>query len=503
MKKNIYRTTSLVTAFSIVERTLGFLYRILLSRLIGAEGIGLYQVALSVFAVFATLGTGGIPATVSRLTSKNKARGDRFGEHSALSAGLFASLIFTLPVLLLFPVFGKKLTFLFSDERAVGVFAILLLGLVFTSLYAVIRGSFWGNKKFLLTSALELIEEAVMVIVGVLLLKNVQSGYFGAKRAAIAVVVSYLVSFSSSLVCYFSHGGKIVSPSQELKPLFSSAMPITAVRVSGSATSSLISVLLPMMLIRAGKTKVQALRLFGIVSGMVMPILSIPATIVGSVSLVLFPELSEDYYRGRNEHLKKNVERGIFAAVVIACCLMPFFIVLGNDVGRCVYSEPLAGEMISRCAYILLPMSISMITSGVMNSLGNEKRNLLYYLLGSVFTLLCVVLLPKKIGVYAYPVGICAGFVFTAIFNVAFLAKHCHLSRSLFFRSLLPILLCLFATGFALALRPLFVYRVSVLLSVLFSVLSIVLFVGISLLLFLCTKKNRKNTPFQRKCAEK
>ena len=50
MKKNIYRTAAVVTGLSIAERALGFLYRIVLSRLIGAEGLGLYQVALSVFS---------------------------------------------------------------------------------------------------------------------------------------------------------------------------------------------------------------------------------------------------------------------------------------------------------------------------------------------------------------------------------------------------------------------------------------------------------------------
>ena len=79
MKKNIYRTAAVVTGLSIAERALGFLYRIVLSRLIGAEGLGLYQVALSVFSVFITLGTGGIPITVSRLISKNKAGGSAKG----------------------------------------------------------------------------------------------------------------------------------------------------------------------------------------------------------------------------------------------------------------------------------------------------------------------------------------------------------------------------------------------------------------------------------------
>ena len=103
MKKNIYRTTTAVTALSVAERALGFLYRIVLSRLIGAEGLGLYQVALSVFSVFVTIGTGGIPVTVSRLVTKGWAGQDKKSRHAALTAGIALSLCLTLPVCFIFP----------------------------------------------------------------------------------------------------------------------------------------------------------------------------------------------------------------------------------------------------------------------------------------------------------------------------------------------------------------------------------------------------------------
>ncbi|MBQ2702023.1 MAG: oligosaccharide flippase family protein, partial [Clostridia bacterium] len=58
MKNKTYANASIVTVFSTMERGLGFLYRVVLSRLIGAEGLGLYQISLSLFAFFLTIGTG-------------------------------------------------------------------------------------------------------------------------------------------------------------------------------------------------------------------------------------------------------------------------------------------------------------------------------------------------------------------------------------------------------------------------------------------------------------
>ena len=72
-KANIYQTAAYVTIFSVVEKFLGFLYRIVLSRTLGSEGVGLYQIALSVFAVLVTATSSGIPITVSRLITKHRA----------------------------------------------------------------------------------------------------------------------------------------------------------------------------------------------------------------------------------------------------------------------------------------------------------------------------------------------------------------------------------------------------------------------------------------------
>ena len=98
MKQNIYRSAALVTVFSTIEKTLSFFYRVVLSRILGAEGLGIYQICLSVFAVFLTAASSGIPVTVSRLMAKNGAAGDIRGKNSAVTAGVVATLVFTVPI---------------------------------------------------------------------------------------------------------------------------------------------------------------------------------------------------------------------------------------------------------------------------------------------------------------------------------------------------------------------------------------------------------------------
>ena len=384
-----------------------------------------YQVALSLFSVFLTIGTGGIPITVSRFISKSKAENSPINEKKSVTAGLLLSLILTLPVALFLVAFPNAVSFLFADERCLPVFRILMLGLVFSSVFAVIRGSFWGNKNFLLPAVLEMVEEIVMVIAGILLLQNVSSFERGANLAGWAVVISYLVSFTLSVLCFLGKGGRLAPPKPMLKPLFSSTLPITSVRAGGSLVNSAVAVLLPAMLVRCGVEKSRALQLFGAVSGMAMPVLFIPSTVIGSLSLVLVPELSEDFYRKNTNRLYQNIIRGISIAFFVACFLTPFFYVLGNELGALAFSNALAGECIRKGSPILIPMSLTMITTGILNSLGFEKQTFSFYFVSAASMLLCVLFLPRFIGVYAYVVGLGASFVVNATCNLILLSKKC------------------------------------------------------------------------------
>ncbi len=264
-----------------------------------------------------------------------------------------------------------------------------------------------------------------MVLVGVALLKGSLTPLDGAKRAAWALALADILSCAIALLCFLIFGGKLSKPQKKLKPLFTSALPVTSVRASGSLITSAVAVLLPAMLISAGYSQTDALGIFGVVSGMVMPVLFIPSTLIGSLALVLVPELSEDYYRQRTERLKKNIERGLRFSFLVACALTPFFFVLGKDFGALAFQNSLAGEMISKSCPLLLPMSVTMISTSMLNSIGCERQTFLFFFLGAAALLLSILLLPSVCGGYAYIIGLGLSYIVTALCNILYLQKKC------------------------------------------------------------------------------
>ncbi|MGN0817823.1 MAG: oligosaccharide flippase family protein [Candidatus Coproplasma sp.] len=426
MANNVYRSAAQVTIFSTIEKSLSFIYRIILSRVIGAEGVGIYQICLSVFAVFLTAASSGIPVTVSRLIAKQSVSGSQRGKHAVVTAGVLCTLAFTVPASVII-FFGRNLlSFLFPDDDCLNIFILLLPGLILTSIYAVMRGTFWGNKQFLPYSVIELAEDAVMVITGCILIGFAATATQGAFYASLAVLISYVFSFAVSVGWYIHKGGRFVNPGRQIKPLLASSLPITAMRTSTSLINSVVAMFLPALLMSAcGYTNSQALALYGAVTGMSLPILFIPNSLIGSIAVVVAPEMSENYYAKRTERLKSDVEKTIKASVFIASVLIPVLFTLGEDIGLFLFSDDLCGVVISRFSFLLLPMCLSMITTTILNSMNMEVRTLIYFFIGALAMLACIFALTPKLGINSYMVGLTLSYVITAILNMRLLKKKC------------------------------------------------------------------------------
>ena len=421
--KTIFKTVAVVTAFSVCEKVLGFLYRIYLSRTIGTEGLGMYQVAISVFALLLTICCSGTPITVSRLMTKYKAENDLSKVSQVISSGLWSVLVTAIPICIFAYLFRNSLSFLFADDNCLKLFLILLPALIFSSIYAVLRGVFWGNKDFLPYSLIELGEELCMIIVGIILISFATTVYQGTVYATLAVLISFIFSCTLAVIVFFARKNRLTNPLPQIKPLLSSSAPITLMRTANSLTTSLISVILPLRLIATGLPNALAMSEFGCFLGQTFPILFIPTTLIGSFTLVLIPEMSENFYKKKYVNLKNNIEKAVKVTTVISCLFIPVFTVCGKEIGIIVFSNHQCGTFLTASAFLVLFMSLSNITTSMLNSVGLENKTLLYYVIGSLFMLISIWFLPAFIGIYSLLIGFSFIFVLTTVLNFRLLYK--------------------------------------------------------------------------------
>lgn len=429
--KSLVKTVALITGFSILTRIAGFLFRVYLSRAIGAEALGLYQVAFSVFIVLLTIVSSGLPFIVSRLTASY-----RVGENhkkqsgllmSAIIIGLVVSALLCGGVLIFRSIFSK----LFTDASCMMILIVLLPALVFSSVYSVVRGALWGQGNYFALCVSEFFEQIVRIFVCVLMLSPVASVVTNSVSAAWSLTIACAASMVFVLLLYFIYGGRLSKP-KDFKQLLRRSTPITGVRVGGSLAQPLVALIIPARLMSIGYSSSQAMSLFGVAVGMTMPLLFVPSALIGALSTALVPDISMAVAKEDTKHIETRIRTSIIFALFISAMTVPLFAGAGEEIGQFLYGNSLSGLILASSAWIMLPMGLNNITSSLLNSLGYEIRSCINYFIGAIVMFLAMWFLPIICGINALFLGTGLCMCVTSALNFLMLKRKTKISLKLF-----------------------------------------------------------------------
>ena len=421
--KSIFKSVAIITFFSVLTRFLGFLFRIYLSRTIGAEELGKYQVALSVFLVFLTIVSSGFTFVISRMTAGYRVRDDKKLARSLWTSSLLVVVTVSLILCLLVVAFQFLFAKIFTDENCLKILIILLPSLIFSAIYSVFRGAMWGNDKYFGLCVSEFGEQVAKIAFFVLLCGSGISAFGGAFGVAWAFTLSCVFSSILVVVLFFCYGGRLGKPTKIYRELIRRSAPITGVRVLGSLTQPLIALILPARLISAGYTKSQAMSIYGVAIGMTFPLLFLPATLIGSLATALVPDISMALEKKDFVHIEKRVQTAVMFTLLISFLVVPLFVSIGDKIGIFLYNDVMSGTLLQFSAWMMIPMGLTSISSSILNSLGFEVKSFVNYVIGDSIMFLVLLILPKYIGINALIVGMGSSTVVSTALNFAMLKK--------------------------------------------------------------------------------
>lgn len=424
----------MVTAFSIATRFLSFLFKVYLSRALGAEAVGLYQMALSVYLLTFSFAASGLPVVLSRRIAEDTALSRGKGE-AYLSATVIISLFAATVIVAGFYLFRGKLSFIFADERAMPLLLIMLPALLSTSLYASLRSWFWGKRKFAAYGFAETMEEIFRIIFTAVFASGVVAAVTPINGVAVAFLLADVACVLVLLVLFIKNGGRFKRPSG-YREMIKSGAPITAMKAFGGIITALTAIVIPSMLVKSGYSTHDATATFGRVAGMAMPLLMAPTTLTGSLSVVLIPEIAAAGAKNDSVNMRAKIEGSIVFSLFIASFFCILFMPLGKEITEILFNDSESGIYLANSAVLLFPIGINQITLSMLNSLGMEKKSFLHYVTGTTFLILSIFLLPRYIGIYAVAVGGGICFTITSVMNLRMLNK----KVSLFEKTRKPLL---------------------------------------------------------------
>ena len=276
-KKVFLKGTLILACTGLVSRIAGFFYRIFLSHAIGAEGLGLYQLILPLQGLMAALSYTGIQSALSRLIASRLALQEKKEAYFSLVTGIFAAVFFS--AVTGFLLFRHADFFASTILKAPGTSDLLRLttaSIPLCAIHSCIDSYYYARKKASVPAAVQLSEQAVRIgATYILYLIFLSEGRpVTAMIAAGGSLAGAAASLISLLMVSFHFGNHPVKEKTSvkifplIKDLFTLSFPISLNRILLTLLGSIEAVLIPQMLIRCGMTSSEALKIYGIFTGM-------------------------------------------------------------------------------------------------------------------------------------------------------------------------------------------------------------------------------------------
>lgn len=430
--------TLILTATGFISRIIGFFYRIYLSRLFGEEGMGIYQLLNPVLSLAFSLTAAGYQTAISKLVAERAAT-DRSHSFQPVFAGLSISLPLSLICNGIIYFYADFIAgSLLGEPRTAVMLKILSFSIPLSAVHSCINGYFYGIKKAGVPAASQLVEQIVRVACVYLF-----TGYCFSigREPAIGVAVlgltvgeffSMMVSVAAIYLCL--HRASLPVHILRLqrraiyKPLLQMALPLTANRIVLNFLQSVESVSIPAKLRLYGYDNAAALSVYGVLTGMAMPLIFFPNALTGSVSVMLLPIISESYALGDMKAVRSAALRTIKYCILMGIACMLGFLLLGRWMGVFLFDSALAGRFITTLGFICPFLYLDMTLSSILQGLGMAGHIFVMNVFSLMIRLCFVFWVVPAYGITGYLWGMLASQLIQAFLYLGclsrFLRKH-------------------------------------------------------------------------------
>jgi len=381
-----------------ITRFIGFSYKIILSRLIGAEGIGLFQIVSPVLMLFITFTTAGIPVAVSNLVAKQSSIGNSSGAKKVFRVAISFTFVLS--------VFFCTIIVLFSKNIAVNIlknkdvyYSVLFTApaVLIISLSSVMRGYFYGLKKMNPAGIAQIIEQfsRIIFVIGVLYYLYPVSPLLGSIIAIIGISVGEVFGFAWLLFNY-----KKISKTSSLRtrntvkflPIITKiskiSIPITISRLINVAMQLANAVLIPQRLMIAGYSNSEAISIFGRVTGMSIPLIFLPFIVTNALVINLIPNISEGLEIKNYSMIKRNISLSIRITLLVSIPLTLLYVFFSDTIAVFFYNDKAVGSYLGSLAYVTIFISLQHTLFGVLHGMNKQTIATINYTIGASIQLI-------------------------------------------------------------------------------------------------------------------
>ena len=443
-------------AGGILAKLLGVLYRIPLTNIVGAEGIGLYQMVFPFYTLLLTISGAGLPAAISKMTAEALARGDKRGADRIFKTALVSlSVLGLIASLLVFALHGLMARLQGNAGAALSYLGIAP-ALFFVALISAFRGYFQGRQNMLPTALSQITEQAVKIAFGLIFAKMLMRHgiAYAALGALIGVSVSELFAAIQLFIQYLfyrrrekKHEKKMLeyggadaaqtgSKKNMFRQLFAISIPITLGAIILPATQLIDSALVINILKGGGLSVKISTVLYGLMTGHVMSVINMPVVLSVAVATAVMPRIAAAGAVGNKAGAEKSAGMALKAAFVTAvpCALIMCF--FAPQIIRILYGRGLrddlldegriAAQLLSITSFSTIYIAVMQVITAALQAVGKIYVPVINLGIGTAIKIilnLALISIPS-VGIYGAAISTCACYAVAAILDYIALRKY-------------------------------------------------------------------------------
>lgn len=432
-RKRFFYHGILLTVVGLAMRSVGMFFGALVSRAVGAEGVGLYTIIMTVYSFALTLAASGIGITVTKQVAEAGV-GDGVGVGGVMRGAFLYSLIFGIfSFSVLFfgaEAIGERVL---HDTRAVSSLKILSLSLLPSALSAMLSGYFVGIRRVGANAAVQVLTNAFKIGITLFFVLGAGGGNVGKSVFLVCLgitlteTLSFLLLFIQYIVLRKYHGKSRAA----LREVSRTALPLGFSAYIRSALLTVEHILIPKRLREYRSDDAAALSDYGTFHGMALPLVTYPMAPLSSFAGLLVPEFAESEAKGDRGRLSRISAEALSTTLTYAMAVSVFVYLFSEELGYVVYNSYEAGGYIAFLAPIIPIMYLDHVTDAMLKGVGEVVYSMWVNIADSLLSVLLVCILIPKMGILGYGLVIITMEAFNFILSFHRLKKRIKFSLSL------------------------------------------------------------------------
>lgn len=428
MKKNKFiKSTIILIIGGFITKILGMLIKIVMTRLIKTEGIGLYMMISPTFMLLITIAQLGFPIAISKLVAEDKGN-----NKNIVFSILPISIILNIIIIILLIIFSNFLaTNLLKDPNL--KVPLLCVGLVlpFISISSILRSYFFGKQKMIphvVSNITEDIVRLLTLIIGIPIF--ITKGIY---NTISFIVLSNILSEITSIIILFVFLPKnfsisksdIIPNKNNIKNILNISIPSTGSRILGNVAYFFEPIIITNILLKIGYTNNYIITEYGILNGYVFPLLMLPSFFTAAISQALLPVVSNSYANKNYKYTGSKIKQAIIVSLIIGIPSTILFLIFPEILLKTIYNTTEGVNYIKVLAPIFILHYIQSPLTSSLQAMNKAKCAMMGTLFGIIIkTTVLIIFLNLKIGLWGLVIATSISTIYITLHHIYYTKKY-------------------------------------------------------------------------------